>query len=241
MVGGPTARGPDLRGVGEAFGDSEEHAHELEFTPAEGERGQGRRGLRGTQGHGFGRPAFGAPERSCNDRHSGRWPPNRGASRHSDPAPRPIVPVPRQPMLSIDTRSSIFLKRGPVDFRKGFDGLAAIVRQDFGRDPTSGDLFLFFNRRRDRLKILVFDRNGFWLHYKRLELGNFGPAWSFDGDEDCVMLERSQLLMLLEGIDHKKAKFHRHFHPFLRRDRQAHGEEERRHDRNESRGAARSG
>ncbi|MBK7641786.1 MAG: IS66 family insertion sequence element accessory protein TnpB [Planctomycetes bacterium] len=67
-------------------------------------------------------------------------------------------------MLNLGSRVRIFAATAPIDFRKGFDGLVAIVRDSFGEDPFAGDLFCFFNRRRDRVKVLVWDRNGFWLH-----------------------------------------------------------------------------
>lgn len=76
-------------------------------------------------------------------------------------------------MLSLSSRVRIFAAVEPVDFRKGFDGLVQIVRDVFVEDPFAGHMFCFFNRRRDRVKILAWDRNGFWLHYKRLERGTF--------------------------------------------------------------------
>ena len=76
-------------------------------------------------------------------------------------------------MLSLPSRVAVWLACAPVDLRKAFDGLATMVRDQFHRDPFSGDVFVFFNRRRDRVKLLVWDDNGFWLLYKRLELGTF--------------------------------------------------------------------
>ncbi|MFM7298276.1 MAG: IS66 family insertion sequence element accessory protein TnpB, partial [Planctomycetota bacterium] len=76
-------------------------------------------------------------------------------------------------MLSLSPRVRIFAAVEPVDFRKGFDRLVQVVRDECGEDPFAGDLFCFFNRRRDRVKVLVWDRNGFWLHRKRLERGTF--------------------------------------------------------------------
>jgi transposase len=111
-------------------------------------------------------------------------------------------------MLSLSIRERIFAATAPVDFRKGFDGLVAIVRTNFGEDPFTGNLFCFFNRRRDRVKILVWDRNGFWLHYKRLERGTFEKL---EGGGARLVIERAQMSMLLEGIDTKKSKFRRHF------------------------------
>src|SRR5215831_5978427 len=94
--------------------------------------------------------------------------------------------------------------------RKAFDGLSMIVRHQFHRDPFNGDVFVFFNRSRDRVKLLVWDGNGFWLLSKRLERGTF-DAWRPSGDEAHVEIERSQLTMLLEGVDVKNAKYRRHF------------------------------
>lgn len=111
-------------------------------------------------------------------------------------------------MLSISSRLRIFAAVESIDFRKGFDGLVQIVRDRFHQDPFSGDLFCFFNRRRDRVKILVWDRNGFWLHYKRLERGTFERL---EGRGEKLEIERAQMSMLLEGIDTKKSRFRRHF------------------------------
>lgn len=111
-------------------------------------------------------------------------------------------------MLSIGSRERIFAATAPVDFRKGFDGLVAIVRETFGEDPFTGALFCFFNKRRDRVKMLVWDRNGFWLFYKRLERGTFERI---DGSAPRVEIDRAQMSMLLEGIDTKKSRFRRYF------------------------------
>jgi transposase len=111
-------------------------------------------------------------------------------------------------MLSLSTRVRVFAATDPVDFRKGFDGLVQIIRDVFGEDPFAGDLFCFFNRRRDRVKVLVWDRNGFWLHYKRLERGTFERI---DGGSKRIEIDRARMAMLLEGIDTKSSRFRRHF------------------------------
>lgn len=111
-------------------------------------------------------------------------------------------------MLSLHSRQRIFAALEPVDFRKGFDGLVGIVRASFAQDPFSGSLFCFFNRRRDRVKLLVWDRNGFWLLYKRLERGTFERI---DARGSTVELDRAHMSMLLEGIDTKKSSFRRYF------------------------------
>ncbi len=97
----------------------------------------------------------------------------------------------------------MFLCRHAVDFRKAHDGLCAIIRDEFQDDPFSGDVFAFFNRAKDRIKLVVWDRNGFWLCYKRLEKGTFPFAVSGEGR---VEIEQGQLAMILEGIEWKKVK-----------------------------------
>ena len=72
-------------------------------------------------------------------------------------------------MLSIAPPPTIFLHTAPTDMRKSFDGLTGLVRNTFGSDPTDGSLFLFVNKRRDRIKALWWDGDGFVLWYKRLE------------------------------------------------------------------------
>ena len=101
--------------------------------------------------------------------------------------------------------AKIYLATAPTDMRKGFDSLAALVKEGFGEDPLSGHLFLFIGRARDRLKILYWDTDGFALWYKRLEEGTFRlPAAR--PDAASVQLKASELAMLLEGIDLRSIK-----------------------------------
>jgi transposase len=111
-------------------------------------------------------------------------------------------------MLNLPSSVRVFAARERVDFRNGFDGLCAIVREQFREDPLSGHLFLFFNRRRDRIKILVWDQNGFWLLYKRLEQGTFERI---AGDGEKVEIDRARLAMLLDGIETKSSRIRTHF------------------------------
>jgi len=94
----------------------------------------------------------------------------------------------------------IYLCTGPTDMRKGFDTLAALVRDYLGYDPLSGHLFLFVGRAKDRIKILYWDKDGFAIWYKRLEEGTFRlPSLKKVGAS--VELKASELAMLLAGID----------------------------------------
>jgi len=119
-------------------------------------------------------------------------------------------------MLALSSLVRVFVAREPVDFRRGIDSLHALVRDGFGDDPLSGHLFLFFNRARDRLKILTWDRNGFWLLCKRLERGTFERIPFRDGVRARVELTRVQLSMLLEGIALNSARTKKHFVSELR-------------------------
>ncbi len=106
-------------------------------------------------------------------------------------------------MLSIPPSVAIFMYSEPTDMRKGFDGLSAIVRSEFKADPLDGSLFLFVNRRRDRLKILHWDGTGYWLYYKLLESGTFE---SIPSEGRCPRIDSTQLAMLLGGVSLVGAK-----------------------------------
>ena len=93
----------------------------------------------------------------------------------------------------------VYLCTSPADMRKGFDTLAAMVKEYLGYDPLSGHLFLFVGRDKDRMKILYWDRDGYALWYKRLEEGTFRLPSKNTGKS--VELKASELAMLLAGID----------------------------------------
>jgi transposase len=102
-------------------------------------------------------------------------------------------------VLTLSPAVRIYVATGATDLRRSIDGLAALVRERFALDPLSGHLFLFRNRRGDRLKILAWDQGGFWVLYKRLERGTF--AWPDPEDEAPVLLRASDLLLVLAGVD----------------------------------------
>lgn len=107
-------------------------------------------------------------------------------------------------------RVRVYLCTSPTDMRKGFDTLAVLVREGLGYDPLSGHLFLFVGRRRDRLKILYWDRDGYALWYKRLEQGTFRMPM-VKPDAASIELKASELAMLLEGIDLRSIKRRKRF------------------------------
>ncbi len=109
-------------------------------------------------------------------------------------------------MLTISPAVRIYLATGATDLRRSIDGLSALVRERFTLDPLSGHLFLFRNRRGDRLKILTWDRSGFWVLYKRLEQGTF--AWPTEPDAAPVEMgqRRSAALVVGHGSSHTRRR-----------------------------------
>ncbi len=100
-----------------------------------------------------------------------------------------------------------FLYRGAADMRKSFDGLSGLVRSELGRDPTSGDVFVFLNRRRTHVKLLVWERSGFALYYKRLEEGTFEVPDSPSGGA----VSWPQLMLMLEGVSLSSARYRKRY------------------------------
>lgn len=103
-------------------------------------------------------------------------------------------------MLSLGPGVQIVLATEPIDLRRGHDGLVTLVRSLWRADPYSGTLFVFFGRRRDRVKILFFSAGGFVVYYKRLERGHFSMPPVPDGASQ-IALDAASLTMLLDGID----------------------------------------
>ena len=109
-------------------------------------------------------------------------------------------------MLSLPPSVRLFVARGATDMRKSFDTLAALVIDMIEEDPQSGHLFLFVNRRRDRLKVLWWDRSGYCLLAKRLEQGQFRVFDRADGNAGSFEMSASELALILEGIDLRGAR-----------------------------------
>lgn len=102
-------------------------------------------------------------------------------------------------MLNQHRVDQVYLALGPTDLRKSIDGLSIIVQESFKLDPFSKSLFVFCNRKRDKIKILEWDKNGFWLHYKRLEKSIF--RWPEIGNKGPNMLiDEQQFRWLLDGL-----------------------------------------
>ena len=102
-------------------------------------------------------------------------------------------------MFGLGPATKIYIAVEAVDMRKGFDGLFGLVRDRLGEDPLSGHLFLFANRTRSRLKVLVWDGSGLWVCAKRLEKGRF--RWPTAQDVRCLVMRPEELAMLVNGLD----------------------------------------
>ena len=109
-------------------------------------------------------------------------------------------------MLNEFHAGKVYIACGYTDLRRGIDGLAGMVQQQFQLDPFTNTLFLFCGRRRDRIKALYWEGNGFLLLYKRLESGSF--QWSRNGDE-VRELTPQQYRWLMEGLSIEQPKAHR--------------------------------
>lgn len=102
-------------------------------------------------------------------------------------------------MLNLTTSTKIYVYTAVTDMRKGINGLSGVVRSELGADPTDGSLFIFINRRRDRMKILHFDGGGFWLYYRVLEAGTFEEL-KRPNEGRSLIIDGTQLAMLLSGV-----------------------------------------
>ncbi|HYD51982.1 MAG TPA: IS66 family insertion sequence element accessory protein TnpB [Gemmatimonadaceae bacterium] len=123
-------------------------------------------------------------------------------------------------MIGIPQSVRILIGTTPIDMRKSIDGLTAIVQQELEEDAYSGHLFIFVSRRRDRVKILAWDKGGFVLVYKRLERGQFKLP-HMDPSTMAVEIDATQLAMLLDGIDFGRVRRPDHWKPPSQMDQQS--------------------
>lgn len=104
-------------------------------------------------------------------------------------------------MLSLFTSRRYFLYHDPTDMRNGFDGLSGLVRQGLSKDPLSEDVFIFFNKRRSHVKLLLWEKDGFSIYHKRLERGTYElPASA------TIELRSDELMLILQGISLKSVR-----------------------------------
>ncbi|MGQ0813143.1 MAG: IS66 family insertion sequence element accessory protein TnpB [Gemmatimonadota bacterium] len=109
-------------------------------------------------------------------------------------------------MFMLPAAVRIYVAAESTDLRRGFDGLAAATRSVIGADPLSGHVFVFLNRRKNRIKLLVWDRTGYLLLYKRLERGTFKLSMQPRVGERHVEMDAAELTLMLEGLDLRGAR-----------------------------------
>jgi transposase len=109
-------------------------------------------------------------------------------------------------MMPVGPATRIYLAAGVSDLRQGFEGLSDRVRQQFQADPLSGHLFVFANRRKNRIKILYWDGSGLWVCAKRLEQGCFSWPRTTAAEASAVRIAAEELTLLLTGIDLEKTR-----------------------------------
>lgn len=103
-------------------------------------------------------------------------------------------------MIGSTRNIKVYARTAPTDLRKGFNGLYGLVEKELGRDPMSGDIYLFVNRRRKSAKALLYDGTGLCIYAKRLARGSFACLWRDDGSSS-LSLSMSELALFLEGAD----------------------------------------
>ncbi|MDP4188009.1 MAG: IS66 family insertion sequence element accessory protein TnpB [Bacteroidota bacterium] len=113
-------------------------------------------------------------------------------------------------MFTLTSSHQYYLYNGRTDMRKSFDGLCGLVRSKLHRDPMSGEVFVFINRRCNQIKLLNWEQGGFILYYKRLEAGTFELS-SFDTSQSCCHIQWSELVMMTEGISMKNLHYRKRF------------------------------
>jgi len=112
-------------------------------------------------------------------------------------------------MISLSNIESIHIACGPTDLRKSIDGYALIIQEKFHLSPFTSSLFMFCNKGKDKIKIIHFEDNGFWLYYKRLEKGKF--KWPKNKDE-LITIDQRQFRWLLEGLSIEQKHAHQKLH-----------------------------
>jgi transposase len=117
-------------------------------------------------------------------------------------------------LLTLPATVRIYVAAEPVDLRKGFDGLAAATRQIIRESPLSGHLFVYTNRRANRLKILLWEPSGYLLIFKRLERGRFHLPRAPRPGERHVEMESTELALMMEGIDLRGARRRERWVPY---------------------------
>jgi transposase len=113
-------------------------------------------------------------------------------------------------MFSLTSSFHYYLYRGATDMRRSFDGLSGLVQSQLKRNPMSGEVFIFINRRRNKVKLLRWEQGGFILYYKRLESGTFELP-KFKSEAISCQMDWTTLMLMVEGISIEKSKRRKRF------------------------------
>lgn len=116
-------------------------------------------------------------------------------------------------MLGLGHQHRYYLYGGATDMRKSFDGLSGLVRNQLGRNPLDGDIYIFLNRRRTMVKLLQWDKSGYALYSKRLEQGSYELPKVLHSGQPSGVLKWSELLLILEGISLKSVRYRKRYAP----------------------------
>ena len=116
-------------------------------------------------------------------------------------------------MMTLPPSVKIYVATQPVDARKSFDGLAALVQAEFGLEPLSGHMFGFINRRGHVIQLLFWDRSGFCIVKRRLESGTFRLVREPSGEATHLEIDAAELALMLEGIELKGARRRKRYRP----------------------------
>ncbi len=115
-------------------------------------------------------------------------------------------------MFTLSSSSKFHLYSEPTDMRKSFDGLSGIIQNILSENPCSGDVFIFINKKRNKVKLLHWQGISFVLYYKRLEEGTFELP-QYDIDSGSITLNYSQIVMLIDGLSIKNIKKRKQYVP----------------------------
>jgi transposase len=115
-------------------------------------------------------------------------------------------------MFALSSENRFHLYSQPTDMRKSFDGLSGLVHNNLGRNPSGGDVFIFINKRRDKVKLLHWQGAGFVLYYKRLESGTFElPRYSIEAGS--ISLDYAKLVMIVDGLSIENIQKRKRYQP----------------------------
>lgn len=113
-------------------------------------------------------------------------------------------------LLNLSSSRSYYLHKGATNMRKGFNGLTAVIRAELGHDPLSGTVFIFFNKRRNQVKLILFEGDGLGIYHKRLEKGTYELPEATGGSPHGV-IDWHDLQFILQGVDLSSIRFRKRY------------------------------